>query len=287
MIRHALFLSMTLLVLVATLFSCGGKEEAEVPVDAIARVYDKYLLKEDLQGIIPENTDPKDSIKLVENFIQNWIRENLMLEHADKNLPEEAKDFNKQLEAYKRSLLVYTFEQALIAEKLDTNIGQESIVKYYDENEDNFTLRESITRVDYVKVLNSAPKLSEIKKLFKSKDDEKKEELQEYCLSYAKNFSLGTNDWYTVDQLKGEFPETIDWENQSFLKGQVTEEKDSLFTYVIRLRDYQKRNGPAPLSYVQEDIINIILNKRKLELINQMKKDILLRAESRNNFEIF
>lgn len=287
MIHNAIFLGSVLLVLSGVLTSCGNKEETEVPANAIARVYDKYLFKEDLQGIIPENTDPKDSIKLVENFIQNWIRENLMLDHADKNLPEEAKDFNKQLEAYKRSLLVYTFEQALIAEKLDTNVGQESIVKYYDENEDNFTLRESITRVDYVKVLNSAPKLKEIRKLLKSNDDEKKEELQEYCLSYAKNFSLGSTDWYTIDQLKGEFPETIDWENQSLLSGNVTEEKDSLFTYVIRLRDYQKKNGPAPLSYVQEDIVNIILNKRKLELINQMKKDILLRAESRNNFEIY
>ena len=42
----------------------------------------------------------------------------------------------------------------------------------------------------------------------------------------------------------------------------------------------------APREYVRSNIANVILNKRKLELVKKMEKDIFNEAVSKNQFKI-
>ncbi len=266
--------------------SCGG-EQQDKPEDAIARVGDKYLSKTELGGLIPDGTSAEDSTQLVENFVQNWVREQLILARADRNLPESEKDFNEQLEHYQNSLLIYKYEQLLIRQRLDTLVSDDAVAEYYSENKENFTLRDAIGRVDYIKVLNGSPKLNKVGKWFSSGKEEDAEELQEYCLSYAKNFSLKSMTWVRLQDVQSEFPEEVNWEDSRLIGGSPQTVEDSLFTYLIKIRDYQKKNGTAPLSYVRKDIENIIINKRKLDLIHRMKKDIYLDAEAKGDFEVY
>jgi hypothetical protein len=64
--------------------------------DAIAaRVGDKYLYWTELGDIIPNNASPEDSIMLCETYVNNWIREQVVLKQAEENLAEEKKDFEE------------------------------------------------------------------------------------------------------------------------------------------------------------------------------------------------
>lgn len=266
--------------------SCGG-EQQDKPEDAIARVGDKYLSKTELGSLIPDGTTVEDSTQLVENFVQNWVREQLILARADRNLPDAEKDFREQLQHYENSLLIYKYEQLLIRQRLDTLVSDDAVAEYYSENKKNFTLRDAIGRVDYIKVLNGSPKLNKVNKWFNSDKEEDAEELQEYCLSYAKNFSLKGMTWVRIQDVQSEFPKEVNWESKQLIEGSPEMVSDSVFTYLIKIRDYQKKNGTAPLSYVRNDIENIIINKRKLDLIHRMKKDIYLDAEAKGDFEVY
>jgi len=69
--------------------------------------------------------------------------------------------------------------------------------------------------------------------------------------------------------------------NKSFF-----ETNDSLFTYLIRINEYKTIESSAPASLVQDKIRNLILNKRKSELINRMQQQIFEEALKNKEFEI-
>jgi hypothetical protein len=65
------------------------------------------------------------------------------------------------------------------------------------------------------------------------------------------------------------------------------EVSDSLNYYFLNIKDFKIRNSISPLSFEKENIKNIILNKRKLLLINSMKQDVYNDALNNNKIEIY
>ena len=55
----------------------------------------------------------------------------------------------------------------------------------------------------------------------------------------------------------------------------------------MQINDVLLRNEIAPLEYVKPTINQIVINKRKLELIKQLEKDITKDAIKNKKFEIY
>ncbi|TAL57426.1 MAG: hypothetical protein EPN85_14170, partial [Bacteroidetes bacterium] len=141
------------------------------------------------------DVDSKDSIELVRKFINNWIREMLVLQQAEKNLTDDKKNFEKMVEDYRKSLITYQYESELVKQKLDTLVTDEEIEKYYIVNKDNFELIDNIIRVIYVKIRKDAPKVEKVKDWYRSDDVKNRDALTSYCHQYAENFYLDENNW--------------------------------------------------------------------------------------------
>lgn len=118
----------------------------------LARVDDDYLFESDIKGIVTPGTLPKDSLVITRSFIENWVRQRLILQQAEKNLTSTQLDFTKQLDNYKNSLTIYEYENALVRQNLDTLITDEETQNYYDANQQNFLLKDNIVQIQYVKL---------------------------------------------------------------------------------------------------------------------------------------
>ena len=116
----------------------------------LARVHDAYLYEADIESLVPPNASPRDSITLVKNFTDNWVKTQLMVHQAKKNLTIQQLDFDKQLEDYKNSLIIYYYETELIRQMLDTITSDEEIEQYYIDHLDDFELKENIAKILYV-----------------------------------------------------------------------------------------------------------------------------------------
>ena len=55
----------------------------------------------------------------------------------------------------------------------------------------------------------------------------------------------------------------------------------------MQIEDVLERNSPAPLDYIKPTIDQIVINKRKLELIKELEKDITKDAIKNKQFEIY
>lgn len=254
---------------------------------AVARVFDKYLYIDDLKEIIPADASSADSTQIAENFIKSWIEQNLLLKKAEDNLTDAQKDFSKQLEDYRRSLIIYTYQRELLNQLLDTVVTDEEIETYYEKNKQNFELKDNIVKVRYIKVAKNAPHINKLRKWYASDNPQDIQALESYCFQFAQNFYLDDKTWLLFDDLLKEVPIRT-YNKEDFLKqNKLIELEDSTSLYFLNIKGYKIKNSISPLSFEKENIRNIIVNRRKLDIINKLKQDIYNDAANKSHFEIY
>ena len=275
----------SLLISGLLLCSCGflNKDNGE---GALARVYDKYLYKKDIEALLLKLEGDKDSSTIVANYIETWIQQELLLEKAELNLKDEEKDFRKLLEDYRRSLIIFAFQKEWVRQNLDTNVSDEEIIDYYNKNEANFELKENIVKMRYARVARNSPKLNLLEKSIQGSDEESKKDFKDYCVQYALDYNENDTVWMTLDDLKIVVPLKID-DEESFLKNnKFVVSADTVNYYLLYINDYKIKSAISPLSFEKERIRNIIINQRKLALISNMKSDLYKTALTKGNAEI-
>ena len=264
--------------------SCGSSSQKN---DAVARVYDDFLYKTDIIGLVSSGTSPNDSIKIVQSFINSWIKQKLLTYTAENNLSSEQKKFDKQIEDYKNSLTVFQYEKELIRQKLDTIVADTEIVAYYNKNQKEFLLKDNIVKVWYVKMPVGATNAAIVKSLYKTEIANTKEKLEEFCKKNAVNFFLDDSTWLFFNDLLKEIPIKT-YNKEEYLKNnRYIEMEDSLYSYYVNIKGFKVKESLSPLGFENENVKKIILNKRKLKLIEDMQKNIYKNALENNDFEIF
>ena len=73
-----------------------------------------------------------DSIAIVRDFVEKWVRNQLILSKAELNLTDEEKDVEQQIDNYRTSLLIYAYEQSYLRQNLDTVVTDKEVEKYYE-----------------------------------------------------------------------------------------------------------------------------------------------------------
>jgi hypothetical protein len=277
-----------LLIIVVSFFACCSKPGSEAGKgDAVARVYGKYLLKEDLEGLVPADIHGQDSISLVKNFINSWIRQQVILKHAEENLDEEKKDVEKKLQEYRNSLITYAYERELVAQQLDTAVSLKEIEAFYNANKGNFELKDNIIKVIYLKLNKNSPKLNRVREWYKSEDARDRKQLTEYAMQYALNYFLDDAAWLFFDDLVKEIPIRTYDQEQFLRNNRNIEIEDSSMIYLVSIKGFKIKDSSSPLSFEINNIRNMIINQRKLKLIEEMESKAYESAGKKGDIEIY
>ncbi len=284
MYKATCFLGGILIILLSLSCQEFRKNNKEQP---IARAYDKKLYPSDIQNIFHENMSKEDSIKVKNNYINNWIKNQLLLKKAELNLPDEQKVISRELENYRISLLAYKYKQNLIKQKLDTSFSEHEIEEYYEKNKSNFTLDKNIIKLLFIKLPKTAPNIDNIKKIYKSDDKEDLKDLEDYCYQYADKYDYCCDEWIAFDEILKKVPVQIDEQKKYLKNNNMIEAEDTNYYYFIKILDYKLKSMTSPLSFVRENVKNILLNKRKIELLKNLESNIYNNALDHGHFEIY
>lgn len=255
--------------------------------EPVARVFEHYLYPTDISDAIPEGTSLQDSITLAKRYINTWVRDQLMLNRAELALTEEQKDFDRQIAEYHRSLLIYSYRQKLLQQKLDTIVPDNEIEAYYQENLNNFLLGQDVIKGTFIKVPLTAPRINELRTWSRSNGEEDLSEMEKYCISYADKYNDFNNTWIYFSTIKTQLPMQISQPSRYLRYNRNIETTDSLFRYFLHVADHLPEGEVAPLEMVVDDITNIIMNKRKIEFFQDLEQQVYNDGVSRNQFEIY
>ncbi|MBN1989645.1 MAG: hypothetical protein JW783_09640 [Bacteroidales bacterium] len=276
-----------LLALVSTLlWACNGsRNDSQV---TLAKVFDKYLYLSDVEDIFPTGISPSDSALILNAYVDQWVRRQLLVYTAERNLDDKQKNVAKQLEDYRSSLLIFKYEQEFVAQRMDTVITTEEIESFYKDNQENFTLSDVIVKALYLKIPKGSPYLDKIRTVYKSKSDEDVKTLEDLAYQVADKYDYFNDKWIQFAMLQKKLPYAVDGSAEAYLrKSSSIEMEDGDYVYLVHIRSVLFAGNTSPLEYEQKNIESVLFNRRKQRIINELENRIYNDARNRNQFTIF
>lgn len=276
-----------IILLAVIIYGCERFNSDKID-DAVARVNDSYLYKEDLKHIIPNNVSKADSTFLANNYINNWASNLLLMDKALLNLPEKQQEsFNSLVKQYKNDLYTKAYLEALVKRSIDTTVSKVETDTIYQRNKESFKLNDELLKLRYINLPQNAVNLEVIKSKFKKFEKNDKVFLDSIAVQF-RSYSLNDSVWVRASQVIEKIPVANQSnKNQLLKKSNFVQLKDSLNLYLIQINDVLLRGDYAPLDYVKPTVIQIINNKRKLELIKEIENEITKDAIKNKQFEIY
>jgi hypothetical protein len=274
------------LILTVILAGCA-KPTATVTEKPLARVLDHYLYKSDLAGFIPSGISSADSMAMVRDFKERWIRNQLLLNKAELNLTDEEKNVEQQIENYRSSLLIYAYEQSYIRQHLDTVVTDTEIENFYKENQSNFILNGSLMKGVFIKIPVKAAEAYKVRQWYRSDNPENIKSLEGYCFKHATVYDHFNDGWVKLNEVLPMIPAVPGNSEAAILSRRYIETRDTAFLYFLNAKEIVPSGNVSPLELVKNDIESIILNKRKINLINELESNIYSDAQNRDHFTIY
>ena len=262
------FKQLIFLTSIFILTSCFNNEKGRV----IASVNENDLLLSQVLKEMPNQIE--DSTFFVEKYMNDWIRKQLMIYHAEINLSSDIQNYEKQIEDYRASLLIYAYQQELINQNFDTSISYTQVESYYNQYKDEFKLSKNIFKGRFIVVEKSAPQLKNLNKWYKSDKESSILDLTDYCQQFAKEYYLEDDKWQYFSVFNNKLPEYIQ-EEDYFLehtKGVLFEDEN--LRYYVFVKDFKINGSVSPLEFVQDKIRNVLLNKNKIKYLKQLEDEL-------------
>ena len=241
----------------------------------VAKVGGERLYRSDLDKYIPDGTSPEDSSALALQYINSWATEHLFLKTAESRLTKDEKNVDKELDAYRRSLLRYRYEQRYINDRLDTLITPGQLDEYYKAHAASLELVRPILKVRFVDIMTDSPNYDEILEKLPSEGGQDLKDLDSLAYVSAPRFFDSSDSWMDAAVLAREFGT-----DYSTMLGKL-KDKYIIFNYEDRGETRAayvfaiQYKGQAPIEYCEATIRDNILSERKRELLNNLEQDLL------------
>ena len=272
--------------LIILLLVCSCDLPTNEESNAVARVGEDFLFISDLENQMKPNGS--DSIQITTRTINEWAEELLYLKKAEINLSSrEKKRLEELVSTYRNDLYVKTYKDKAIQSQLDSIVEKEEIESYFEQNKLNFKTNKDLMRGRYVRVRNENYNLRSIRKSFRRFNEDDKVFLDSIALQFT-TYSLNDSIWVQASQFFNRLPSISERRYKNFLKNDTFFElQDSLEVYLVVVEEVVLRNDLAPLDYVAPTLKQILINRRKLELMRQLDREIIEEGLRQNIYEVY
>lgn len=276
-----------LLLIIFLVSSCDYFRAPKEP-KAIARVGKSFLYEDDILNLVPSGTSKKDSIAIVKSFIDNWATKKLLFEASERNISKaKTTEFNELIEQYKVDLYTKNYIEDLVVRQIDTLVTDEQIKMYYDKNKQFFNNSSELVKMRYINLVKENPKFVNIKSKFSSFTKKDRKDLEQQAVNF-KSYAFNDSIWVDINQVFEKLP-FVNLENKDrFISNGINfQYPDATTIWLVKVNEVLPKDSPTPLEFLKPTIKQIIVNNRKLELVNTIEKEITNDAINDNKYEIY
>ncbi len=272
MIKRLLFSVLLFAVCSCTLFETFSKGEK------VAQIGNAVLYKSDIDKVLPRGASVADSASFVGQYINSWALKQLMLDMAQKQLPKSEKDVSQLLEEYKAQLLVFRYETKYIEERLDTVITEAEKKAYYEAHKESFITQGGVVKGRFVKMHNSSPSIKMVKSLSSKGDLESAEKLEDLAYNTAYKYDNYGNIWVDMPIVARDMEVELSELCREIETRGFAQSSDSSYSNFLQVIEFVLPGEISPYEYNSDRIDEIILSKRKQELVAALHRDIFNEA---------
>jgi hypothetical protein len=274
-------------VVLILISSCQWFNQEKKP-SSIARVGKNYLYKSDIVNLVPAGTPKKDSMLIVRSFIDNWATQKLLIDAAERNLNDrKKKEYNALIKQYKIDLYTKAYLEEIVKQSIDTTVTEDELKKYYNENKENFKSNGLLVRLRYINLEKSNPNYGTIKSKFFDYNKNDKKFWETYSMQF-KSYALNDSVWVDMGQIFSKLPFiNPDNRDELIVSGKRIEKEIENDVYLVKIANVIDKNQVSPFDFIKPTLREVIINKRKLELIKKFQKEYIDDAIKNKDYEIY
>lgn len=239
------------------------------------------LYEEELVNALPPGYSGQDSIDFAEKYIRNWVEDVMFYQNAIRNIPD-TKDIDRLVENYRRSIIEHEYQRRLLDQKFSTQITDEEIEQFYNENSRLFEQNESLVKGLFLKIPAKAPELAKIRRLYVQTDDASFEEIEKYSIRNSARCEFFYENWRPLAEIEMLLPQS-DIPLESMLEEKRSLEfKDEENIYLLNISELISKGGIEPLEYAHGKVRVLLTNNNEVEYMKKVREELYQSALEKN-----
>jgi hypothetical protein len=272
------------LALVVSIAGCGGGNMTGNS-GAVASFKDKSLTLDMLNHYLPQGVSPKDSARFSDAFVKQWLKEQAVMDEALSYDAQLAQEVEYKVQDYKAKLIMNSYQNRIIEESLDKNVSKKEVLAFYEANKQNFISTERL--YNYFYIVTSRSDNAQVGDWMRSSKPSDIVKMQEWAAENALESKVDStyateakieivSKGYYGNLQKTAPGKLIRW------NGVIRGEKRY---YMFKMIDIVEPGAPLAIELCRDKIIDLILNERKVSLIEKNEERILKNARSNNSIQ--
>ena len=265
-------------IVLITLFSihaCTFISDKSIEDKVVVSAFGKNLLLDSLCSRIPNDMSFEDSILLSERIVEGWVRENVLLAQAEKNIDEFSSEFEASIRSYRNALLVTQFEREFIASRVDTQVKDEEIEKFHSDYPELFQLKEHVLRAVFFEI-NTEEELLDSARLWLTKADSSSvPKLEQWSIERGAHFALDVDYWWFLSDLLETVPMQVYRIEDQLRDRRLIEFTDGESRYLLRILEHRLKDLPSPISIARKRIVDLIIQERRRSILENLRDDLV------------
>ena len=268
-----------------TTFTTSGFGE-----DVVAEAYGEVLTWDSLAQRVPDALGLEDSAAFAERLIDRWMREHVMLAQADAQLKKERSSLDAALEAYRRSLLINTYETRYVESRLDTNVDEAEVQAYYEAHAELFTLHDHAVRVLYVHLPDPESSAIALGAPWTKRDARAGEKemdqrngwltaadsvsiplLERWCMEHGAVHHVDHEAWWRIAELLDEVPLSLYRVEDQIQRASPLSFSAEGRVYFVRFLEHGLKGKVAPLDVARDQIEELVLQGRRQRMLDALR----------------
>jgi hypothetical protein len=196
---------------------------------------------------------------------------------------EEKLSVERRIEDYRKSLLIYSFEQDWIKKNMDTVVTNEQIQGYYDSNKSALKVNEHFLKLKYCALPENTEDTEKMSDAFSSEDGATWEA---FCQQAGAKYYNKPDVFMNWEQFAKIIPLAI--ADRTLFLSQTTSTQQIVLNgeiFWFKVSSFLLPGDQAPIEMVRNNIASILLNIRKQEVLQKMKNDLYEKAKSEGKIE--
>lgn len=278
-IKHrTISVSLTVLFLISSILFSACLRYGIDDENILAKVNNRTLYLEDILPFIPKNISQEDSLKLIRKYTEEWVIEEMMYYKAKKKLRDTLSIMLK-VNDYRQQLYTHNYLSQQVYGKIDHYVSKSEVIDYYEKNLGDLILESPYIKAHYIAMPANASYYRERNMVMQTEPDDFAK-LQDFCNGTARQAFI-LDDWTSADYLLRIINFTdFDINNLRVNRLIENEDEENNIRYIVKINDLVSAGKPKPLEIIYDNIVEIIINKRRVEALEKKRLDLLRESKS-------
>lgn len=247
----------------------------------LVEVEGMFLYTEDLERVKPAGLSRDDSVMFAEKYIRNWIEDALLWQKAVRNVGSGT-EVEEMVAAYRRSLVLHLYQQALMDERINSEIGNHEVDSFYQLHPENYRLEYPLAKGLYIKVPLDGKDINKIRQWYTRTDRETLEKIEKFSLRHAVDYLYFYDRWTRIEDVIRKMPVNVNDVSAYVKRFPEVEVKDTAFYYFLHVDSLLDVGDLKPVEYAAGEIREALQNARRVDFMKQLRNQLYEEAQKQN-----